>query len=164
MLAADLIELHPRWVVAQTHPQNELRAATHILRQGGSVFDPLFYDKRQRRQRLFPGYLFVHIAGSSSWLRSTMGVLRVLCMGTRPCVVPPTLIESYEALADDTGVVILPGDRFIAGQRVQITEGPFENHIGVVEGMDAQQRVLVLLSMLGRDVPVHCPVAKLKAV
>lgn len=162
MLAADLLEA--RWVVAQTHPQNELRASTHIVRQGGDVYAPLFYDKRQRQQRLFPSYLFVRVEGPAAWLRSTMGILRVLSMGTHTCVVPPAMIEGYEALADETGVVILPGDRYMPGQRVQITEGPFENHVGVVEGMDAQQRVLVLLSMLGRESRVHCPVAKLKAV
>jgi transcriptional antiterminator RfaH len=169
LTAADLL-LEPRWVVAQTHPQNEPRAATHIIRQGGEVFAPLFYDKpkagraEHRIQRMFPGYLFVHVEGPAAWLRSTMGVLRVLCMGSQACVVPPAVIESYEVLADESGVVVLPEDRFTPGRRVQIIEGPFENCIGIVEGMDAQQRVLVLLSMLGRASRVHCPVAKLRAI
>ena len=155
---------HPRWVVAQTQPQNELRASTHIERQGGDVFGPTFYDKRCRVQRLFPGYLFVHIEGTAAWLRNTMGVLRVLSMGQRACEVPPSLIESYELLADDTGVVILPGDLYSQGQKVRFIEGPLENRIGIVEGMDAQQRVCVLLSILGRESRVHCPITKLAAV
>lgn len=155
----------PRWVVAQTQPLCERRASAHIERQGGEVFAPFFYE-RARPVRLFPGYLFVHIFGTSSWLHNTMGVLRVLCMGSHPCEIAPVEIEKYEVLADDKGVVILPGqaDMFTPGQRVRIIEGPMLNQIGVVEGMDAQERVFVLLSMLGRQSRVSCPVALVTAV
>lgn len=160
--------IHPRWVVAQTQPLCEQRATRHIVRQGGDVFAPLFYDRRNHPTRLFPGYLFVYIQGTASWLQNTMGVLRVLCMGSRACEVPPKIIEGYASLADEHAVVILPGASggpcFSAGQRVRITEGAFENQIGIVEGMDAQQRVSVLLSMLGGERRVHCPVALVAAV
>ena len=160
--------VHPRWVVTQTQPLCEQRATRHIQRQGGDVFAPFFYDRRDRPTRMFPGYLFVHILGTAAWLQNTMGVLRVLCMGSRACEVPPRLIDSYTALADEQGVVILPGvtggDAFSKGQRVRIVEGPLQHHVGVVEGMDAQARVSVLLSLLGRQSRVHCPVALVAAV
>lgn len=155
---------HPRWLVAQTQPLCEMRATRHILRQGGEVFAPFFYDRFGRQLRLFPGYLFVHLQGTASWLQNTMGVLRVLCMGTKACEVPPSVIETYQVLADEIGVVVLPGNHYERGQRVRITEGPFINQVGIVEGMDAQQRVSVLLSILGRASRVHCPVTLVSAV
>lgn len=155
---------HPRWVVAQTQPLCEQRATRHIVRQGGDVFAPYFYDRWGKTVRLFPGYLFVHILGTASWLSNTMGVLRVLAMGSKACEVSPALIDGYAVLADSEGVVILPGNYFNPGQRVRIIEGPFENQIGIVEGMDAQQRVAILLQMLGRESRVHCPVALVTAV
>lgn len=155
---------HPRWVVAQTQPLCEQRATRHIERQGGEVFGPHFYDKSGKTPRLFPGYLFVHIAGTANWLQNTMGVLRVLAMGSKACEVSPELIDSYAVLADANGVVCLGGEPYHSGQRVRITEGPFVDQVGVVEGMDAQQRVSVLLSILGRESRVHCPVTLVAAV
>ena len=155
---------HPRWVVAQTQPLCEQRATRHIERQGGDVFAPLFYDRMGRELRLFPGYLFVYIQGTAAWLQNTMGVLRVLAMGSKACEVPAKLVDSYALLADDQGVVCLPKEHYEKGQEVRIIEGPFENKVGVVEGMDAQQRVSVLLSILGRESRVQCPVALVAAV
>jgi transcriptional antiterminator RfaH len=157
---------HPRWVVAQTQPLCENRATRHIVRQGGEVFSPLFYDRWGKTLRLFPGYLFVHIEGTASWLQNTMGVLRVLAMGARACEVSPQIVESYQVLADEVGVVCLPDatNTFREGQSVRITDGPFVNHVGIVEGMDAQQRVAILLSILGRESRVHCPVTLVAAV
>ena len=106
----------------------------------------------------------MHIEGTASWLSNTMGVLRVLAMGSRACEVSPKIISDYQILADEKGVVCLPKDHYVEGQEVRITEGPFENHIGVVEGMDAQARVSVLLSILGRASRVHCPVTLVAAV
>ena len=74
------------------------------------------------------------------------------------------MIEDYQVLADEIGVLCFPRDHYHSGQRVRITEGPLENQIGVVEGMDAQQRVSVLLSILGRESRVHCPVTLVAAV
>ena len=163
-LAEERVIDHPRWVVAQTQPLCEQRATRHILRQGGDVFAPFFYDRWGKSLRLFPGYLFVHIEGTANWLQNTMGVLRVLCMGSRACEVRPKVIEDYQVLADEVGVVCLPRDYYQPGQSVRITEGPFENQIGIVEGMDAQQRVAILLSILGRESRVHCPVTLVAAV
>ena len=160
--------LASRWLVVQTQPMAAAKAERHIARQGGQVYAPIFYDgcPRCAPARLFPGYLFVRIFGTASWLQNTIGVLRVLCMGTRPCVVHPTLIDTYQALADADGVVVLPDqrDRFTASMPVRINGGPMQGQVGVVEGMDAQQRVSVLLSLLGRQSRVSCPAELLEPV
>lgn len=159
------------WTLAVTKPRAEAKAADNCRRQGLQVLAPRLRTTHVTRGRivsgetyLFPSYLFVlqvsdHVYGL---LRSTIGVARVLLMAGKPATCSEAVVEELQARMDDDGYVELPEDEppappdFSAGKRVQVGD---PNHIlfgrrGVSQGMDARQRVHVLMSIMGRKVPV----------
>ena len=45
---------------------------------------------------------------------------------------------------------------WVAGESVMVTDGPFSDMIGIVDGIDVDKgRVRVLVSMFGRETPVE---------
>ncbi len=85
-----MIESKPSWYVVQTHANAEVKAATHLGRQGFEVYLPRFLKRRRHARRveivpaaLFPRYLFVADIASQRWrsIHSTIGVCRLLCNG-----------------------------------------------------------------------------------
>jgi transcriptional antiterminator RfaH len=63
------------------------------------------------------------------------------------------------------GFVQLPHVRGLQrGDRVQITQGPFNQHLAIYQGMRSQQRVEVLLTFLGTQQRITLPRKDILAV
>jgi len=153
------------WYVVQTHPHAEAKAALNLRRQGFQSYVPRYARERRHAGRtdviaapLFPRYLFVGIDLSAQRWRSilsTIGVSRLVCFGDAPAKVPGHVVEGLISLHDPRGYVQLPArPQLRPGDEVCIVGGPFASHLGLVEGMSDQQRVAVLLDLLGRKVRV----------
>ncbi len=150
-----------RWCVVHTQNHRELRASHHLKAQGYRVFLPLHRNTvRHARQfrvalaPLFPRYLFVAIlVGHERWssIRGTYGVSSLVMDGDRPRTVPPGVVESLLAIADEMGVVHLDAT-MRAGQAVRITTGAFAGLVGKLAAVDGNGRVKVLLDVLGKQV------------
>jgi len=150
------------WIVAKTQAGREAWAGLNIERQGYSYYLPVFseivLDKRRQKVEktrcLFPRYIFVETDGCWHFLTGTFGVTGVLleAEGEGPATVPKKVIDQLRARQDSEGRVILPEapKRFLFGQKVTVTEGPFSGHIGIYQGATVQQRKKVLLDLLGR--------------
>ena len=84
-----MIAAEPSWYVVQTHPHAEAKAASHLERQGYSIYLPRYLKRRRHARRieivaapLFPRYLFVAIDPlTQRWrsIQSTIGVARSAC-------------------------------------------------------------------------------------
>jgi transcriptional antiterminator RfaH len=155
----------PRWYVVQTHPHAEGKACWHLERQGFATYLPRYLKKRRHARRtesvivpLFPRYLFVAIdMRAQRWLaiRSTIGVSRLVCDGDRPAPVPISVYEALRRREDAHGLVRLdPKPPFSAGEKVCVLDGAFQDCLGVFEGMSSNERVTILLELLGRKVRV----------
>jgi transcriptional antiterminator RfaH len=153
-----------RWHVAQTHPHAELRAAMHLQRQGFDIYLPRYLKRRRHARKvetvqapLFPGYLFVAIdIATQRWraIHSTVGVAHLVCNGNDPVPLPDAIIRQLQGREQD-GFVQLPAPPpFRAGEAVRIVEGAFASCLGLYEGMKDDERVSVLLDLLGRKVRV----------
>ena len=77
--------------------------------------------------------------------------------GSGPAKVADHIIDELKSRERD-GLVILPAalrpapwTRFKAGDRVKITDGPMRGFLGLVEGLRANERVAILLQMLGSE-------------
>lgn len=151
--------------MVQTHPHAEAKAALNLRRQGFQSYVPRYARERRHAGRtdviaapLFPRYLFVGIDLSAQRWRSilsTIGVSRLVCFGDAPAKVPGHVVEGLISLHDPRGYVQLPArPQLRPGDEVCIVGGPFASHLGLVEGMSDQQRVAVLLDLLGRKVRV----------
>lgn len=154
-----------RWYVAQTQPHSELKALTHLQRQGFATYLPRYLKRRKHARRvdvvgvpLFPRYLFVQIGLTTQRWRSifsTVGVSQLICSGDMPTPVPDTVVPSLRAREDASGYIKLERrPLFAPGDRLRVVDGIFGDCLGLYDGMADSDRVALLLDMLGRKVRV----------
>ena len=147
------------WYLIQTKPNAHSTAARNLARQGCDVFLPLVEQTRRMAQQfrtelrpLFPGYLFVGLqARAPSWrtLNSTHGVSRGVSLDGSYRPVPEALISQLQDQCDEAGV-FRAQDTFRLGDVVQIQTGPFASFLAEVEDMAPDQRIWVLIDLMGQ--------------
>lgn len=164
-----------RWYVVHTHANCEIKAATHLRRQAFIVYLPRLQKKIRHARRvslvrkpLFPRYLFVRMdVEQAPWrtIRSTVGVAGLVSTCDHPVPVPPGIIEQIQASEDADGIVRLrSADHFRNGQLVEITDGALDGLQGLVEATTDEERVILLLNLLGREIRVRLSPEMLRAV
>jgi transcriptional antiterminator RfaH len=103
-----------------------------------------------RAEPLFRGYTFVLIEMQWHAIQWQPGVLGLILDGDRPAKVPDKVIAELHA-RERNGLVELPSPSgFRRGDRVKIIRGPLIGLSGLVEGLRPQQRIEILLAVLGR--------------
>ena len=164
-----------RWYVAQTRPGAETKALFHLERQGFEVYLPRYLRRVSHARRiswqprpLFPSYLFVTTSPAQQrWrsINSTVGIAHLICDDRGPVPVPPGIVEGIRRAEDDRGLV-MTGRKvpFAKGAEVQIMTGPFADHIGRFECATDEERVVILLDLLGRQVRVRVKPESITAV
>jgi transcriptional antiterminator RfaH len=161
-----------RWYVVSTQPQKEERAREHLARQGFDVYLPRWRKRRSHARRiewvpapLFPRYLFVGFdIEITRWraINSTFGVSHLVCTGGMPLSMPGGIVEDIRAREATSGLIeIKPA--FRKGQSVIVGEGAFLDQIGLFERMNDDERVIILLNLLGREVRVKVPTHSVRA-
>lgn len=162
------------WCVAQTHVRSEDTAAFHLRRQGYTVFLPKHLKRRKHARRidmvavpLFPRYLFVALDPKTDpwWsIRSTVGISNLILFNGHPALVPTEVIDGIRVRQDKKGLVkIHAGSRFKHGDHVKIVDGPFTDLEGLFDSPTDEDRVTVLLNLMGREVKVHVPLETVHA-
>lgn len=145
------------WLVVRSKPGHEKRAKQNIAQQGVEPYLPYAYDPVAKRHcPLFRSYLFV-LADKRAWgfINHSYGVRCVLTFGEQVATVPHRIIEGLKASETD-GVIHLPelSDRFKKGDELRIKYGAFVGQLGIYQGMNAHQRVYVLMNILNRETRV----------
>lgn len=152
------------WYVVNTQARRERLAADNLRRQGYEVFLPTL-SKTVRHARsvrtvleaYFPGYLFVRLdVAAQRWrpIESSIGVLRLIKAGTNPTAAPIGLVESLIERSGPDGLLRLEPEGLKPGQVVRITQGPFSDSLAVVDRASGEERVRVLLLLLGQTTAV----------
>jgi transcriptional antiterminator RfaH len=155
----------PRWYAVHTQAHAERRAIEHLSRQGFRTYLPRYLRRRRHARRvetvaapLFPRYLFVTVdLATQRWrsIQSTVGVSRLVCNGDDPSPVPDSVVTALRAREDDRGFIQFDERRrFAQGDRIQVLDGAFCDCFGLFERMTDDERVAVLLDLLGRKVRV----------
>ena len=153
------------WHLVHTKARQEDTAVTNLERQGFRCYMPMIYLQKVRRGKstvvsepMFPGYVFTQldISGSGrSWspIRSTHGVRELVKFGGRPAKVDAGLINALHARElqqqRDPKALFAPGDK------VQIKGGPFAGIEAIYQATDAEQRSMILISMLSKPVAMR---------
>lgn len=161
------------WFLAQLKPNCAQIADKNLQRQGLETFLPLQEETRPRNGKfvteahpLFPGYIFVTFdVRQGLWRRinATYGVGRLVSFGQTPAEVPRGLIEGLRQRCDGTSK-LLPPSTFAPGDQVRLTSGPFVNFVAEVETIDPDQRIWVLMDLMGAKTRVAVDGAQMRAV
>ena len=154
-----------RWYVAQTQPNAESKAVTHLNRQGFTTYLPRYMKRRRHARRvevvsapLFPRYLFVEIdTAIQRWrsIYSTVGVSQLVCTGDTPTPVLNQVVTLLKDRENAAGLIELERrPQFSIGDEVRVLDGVFCDCFGLYDGMSDRDRVTILLDLLGRKVRV----------
>ena len=107
---------------------------------------------KEVERKIFPGYVMVKmIMTDEAWyiVRNTRGVTGFVGPGSRPI---PLDNAEIEATLNRAAVSI----DIAVGEDVRVLSGPLADHVGRVEDIDTiRQKISVVVSMFGRDVPVE---------
>jgi transcription antitermination factor NusG len=150
------------WVVVLTKPNCENIAVANLTQQGFSCYAPRYKQLRPDKtviiKPLFPRYIFTLISDKWYCIRGTRGVSYLLMGDTGPCQVPISIIEKIKSREDSEGFIMLEqkligSPTFKKGDKVKVTEGPLLDKLLIYDGVTSNDRVRVLISMLGREVP-----------
>lgn len=160
----------PRWYVAYTKPHKEEFAHIQLLLKGLQVFFPRLLlpesvRKRRRIVPLFPNYLFVRIQDPEEFQYITWspGINRLVSFNGVPAALDNEIVSFLMEQAGPEGV-IMARSSLREGQQVQISGGPFDGLMGIIEEPpDAKGRVKILLSLLSRQVKVELPVYSIRS-
>lgn len=152
------------WCVVRCRPHQEEKARLNLARQGFEVYLPRYRKRRRHARRtdivsrpLYPRYLFACIRSGQEWrpIRSTYGVSSLVEFDGRPALLADIAIEAIRRREDKAGLVVLsPIEGLKPGDTVRIVEGTLTNSLGLLERITDDQRVTLLLEMLGRKVRV----------
>jgi transcription antitermination factor NusG len=182
-----------RWYVVRTRVGETMLADREIRLSGFDVFNASIYRPEVRSRRLANGavrparparadllfvrYVIVRFdASAPDWRRllSLDGVERVLsaarfrgdAVEMVPIPVPDASIEQLRALLSADGCIYPPGHKgapLAAGSALVFVDGPFADRAALCEMSDGK-RVLMLMRMMGREVPISALQAAVRPV
>jgi transcription termination/antitermination protein NusG len=168
--------MEKNWYVVHTYSGYENKVKTNLEKRVDSMGmqDKIFRvmvpmeeeiehkdgKKKTVMRKVFPGYVLVEmVMTDDSWyvVRNTPGVTGFVGSagaGSKPTPLMPDEIHTIleQMGIDEVRTVV----NFALGESVKVTEGPFTNFVGTIEGVDADRTKLkVLVNMFGRETPVE---------
>ena len=152
------------WFVTQFKPNSHHLAIKNLTRQGFNTFLPLHETTLRKASRfkkstkpLFPGYMFVSFDKTETeWhkINNTYGVSRLITFNSSLKSIPSTFIDTLMKRSDSSGKLI-PIAKMQKGDKVEILKGPFANFIATVEEYESEQRIWVLMDIMGRKTKIQ---------
>lgn len=171
-----------KWYVVHTSSGHEvrvmetLRQRVETMNLTNKVFEMLVPTqdrviirggkKATIKEKIFPGYLLVKmILDDPTWLavRTTPGITGFVGTGNSPTPLSETEVINIQKF------VSAPAPRyktkFIVGEAVKISDGPFSDFLGTIHEMDEERgKVKVLVSIFGRETPVELDFLQIQKV
>jgi transcriptional antiterminator RfaH len=155
------------WFVVYCKPRKEDFTRLQLAVRGLEVFYPKlrlpeYLEQRRRIVPLFPSYLFVRLDPLRDFYTVLWapGVSRFVSGRAQgePTPVADDVVEFLKRQADQDGILAARAD-LRAGQHVEITSGPFDGLVGIIQRPpNAKGRVRVLMQLLNhRPVQVDVP-------
>ncbi|MEA1991484.1 MAG: transcriptional activator RfaH [Thermodesulfobacteriota bacterium] len=166
--------MNREWFAIRTQPRKEQIARKHYEQQDFIVYSPLVLTIRRHARRidkvprpLFPGYVFLHLSiEDRRWntIGSTIGAIGPVRFGEYYPPVPDWVIEGLRVREDESGLISLgsQGSTFKQGDRVSVVLENLEYLEGIFQAARGEDRALILMEILHRQVSTLVPVWALK--
>lgn len=155
-----------RWYLVMCKPKQDEVAQVNLAAQDYSVYRPVCRVTKKRRNQpleviesLFPGYVFVQLDDrGQDWspIRSTRGVLKMVRFGLEPATIAPEIIDALQQQEQQRLHAPLE-PAFKKGDSLRVEQGPLYGLEGVFEEYDSDQRIIVLMNLLGQRQKIHLP-------
>lgn len=175
------------WYILRVQPNRERVIAAQLKERGFTVYVPIepktvsyavrtWFGVSQRKRiaavPIFPGYLFLRFGfGVDGYVIDVAsgihGFLTVDNLARALTDADMEMVENIEAELRLRADIRSKKHRFKPGQRVRIELGALANLIATVariERMDADERITLLVNMLGRDTEATLPVDHVTAL
>lgn len=158
--------MHRDWFVVYSNHHKEQQARFHLGLKGVETFFPRLSlpaasESKKRIVPLFPNYIFVHVHMPTEChlITWTPGVKKIISFGDEPIPLPDDVVDFLQRQADGEGVIRAQSS-LRRGQQVEISGGPFDGLLGIIQSPpDHKGRVKILLQLLSRQVSVRLGVA-----
>jgi len=154
------------WFILQFKSNSHHLAVKNLNRQGFETFLPLHDTTSRRLSRfistskpLFPGYMFIKFDRTESeWhkINSTYGVSRLITFNSILKSIPTIFVDHLMKRYDLSGK-LLPIQKLKKGDQVTVLKGPFADFIATVEKYEADQRIWILMDLMGRKTKIQTP-------
>ena len=124
---------------------------------------PEIKDGKERmvEHKLLPGYVLVKmVMNDDTWyvVRNTRGCTGFVGPASKPV---PLSAEEVEKMGVEKAALLTVD--FNVGDTVQITAGPLEGFMGLVEGIDTESfKVKLKVNMFGRETPAEVDIAQVE--
>ena len=116
---------------------------------------------KEVERKVFPGYVLVKmVMTDDSWyvVRNTRGCTGFVGPASKPV---PLSAEEVEKMGVEKAAPLTVD--FNVGETVQITAGPLEGFMGLVEGIDTESfKVKLKVNMFGRETPAEVDIAQVE--
>ena len=155
-----------KWYLIQFKPNSHNRASRNLNRQGFETFLPLHDTTSLISSRfintskpLFPGYMFIRFDKANiEWhkINNTYGVSSLITFNSILKSIPTAFVDNLMKRYDSSGK-LLPIQKLKKGDQVTVLMGPFANFIATVEKYEADQRILILVDLMGRKTKIQTP-------
>ena len=92
----------------------------------------------------------------SEWhkINSTYGVSRLITFNSILKSIPTILVDHLMKRYDLSGK-LLPIKKLKKGDQVTVLKGPFANFVATVEKYEDEQRIWILMDLMGRETKIH---------
>ena len=147
------------WFILQFKPNSHHQAAKNLNQQGFETFLPLS-DTTSRKgsqfinatRPLFPGYMFITFDRTDTkWhkINNTYGVSRLVTFNSILKSIPTSFVDNLMKRYNLSSK-LMPLQKLKKGDQIKVLNGPFANFIATVETYESDQRVWVLMDLMGR--------------
>jgi len=145
------------WYLIKTKPRQEKTAILNLENQKYTTYCPIVIINN-KQVVLFPGYIFIHLDKSKEdWspIRSTKGIVNFVRFGLNFAQIPDNVIEFIKANQLSNKEKLINLNKFKPGDKVQISDGVFKNCIAIFESFKSDERVILLMNILGQQQAIN---------
>ena len=143
------------WIVVRSKPRSEKIAYAQLKEKEIEAYLPLLKERRKWSDRkkwvefpLFSSYLFAKIEIKNSiFVLQTHGVSSLVKFGEEIAIVQDEVVNAIK-LAIDGGYQLTPAEYFIAGNAVEVIEGPMRGVKGIVAQLKGKDRLVIKIDAI----------------
>ena len=146
-----------KWYLINTKPRQEITAIINLENQGYNTYCPIVKINK-KNVVLFPGYIFIYLdKHNENWspIRSTKGVINFVRFGLNFAQVPDNVIKYIRVKQANSEEKLKKLSNFKVGDKVQITDGVFKNCIAIFKSYKSEERIILLMKILGQQQTIN---------